>query len=47
VLFSFLAGLRAKEIAALTIANVTDDDGNVREEFTLSPQQTNTNGVPP
>ena len=40
VLFSFLAGLRAKEIAALTIANVTDEDANVREEFTLSPQQT-------
>ena len=40
VLFSFLAGLRAKEIAALTIANVTDEDGNVREEFTLSAQQT-------
>ena len=40
VLFSFLAGLRAKEIAALTIANVTDEDHNVREEFTLSPQQT-------
>ena len=40
VLFSFLAGLRAKEIAALTMANVTDEDGNVREEFTLSPQQT-------
>ena len=40
VLFSFLAGLRAKEIAALTQANVTDEDGNVREEFTLSPQQT-------
>ena len=35
VLFSFLAGLRAKEIAALTIANVTNEDGNVREEFTL------------
>ena len=40
VLFSFLAGLRAKEIAALTIANITDELGNVREEFTLSPQQT-------
>ena len=40
VLFSFLAGLRAKEIAALTQANVTDEQGNVREEFVLSPQQT-------
>ncbi len=40
VLISFLAGLRAKEIAALTLANVKDSDGNVREEFTLSPEQT-------
>ena len=40
VLVSHLAGLRAKEIAALTIANVIADDGNIREEFTLSPQQT-------
>ena len=40
VLFSFLAGLRAKEIAALTLAHVTDEDGNVCVEFTLSPQQT-------
>ena len=39
VLFSFLAGLRAKEIAALTLANVVADDGKVRDEFTLSPQQ--------
>lgn len=40
VLFSFLAGLRAKEIAALTQANVLGEDGRVREEFTLSPLQT-------
>ena len=40
VLVSFLAGLRAKEIAALTVANVLDDEGKVRAEFILSPQQT-------
>lgn len=37
---SFYAGLRAKEIAALTINNVLSDDGNIRDEFTLSAQQT-------
>jgi len=40
VLISFLAGLRAKEIAALTLANVKDSEGNVREEFSLLPEQT-------
>ena len=40
VLFSFLAGLRAKEIALLTVQNVRDEDGAIREEFVLSPQQT-------
>lgn len=40
VLVSFLAGLRAKEIAALTISNVRDEAGAIRDEFTLSPQQT-------
>ena len=40
VLVSHLAGLRAKEIAALTIGNVIADDGTIRDEFTLSPQQT-------
>ena len=40
VLVSFLAGLRAKEIAALTITNVRDEAGNIREDFTLSPEQT-------
>ena len=39
-MFSFLAGLRAKEIAALTVANIMDEDGKGREGFTLSPQQT-------
>ena len=40
VLISHLAGLRAKEIATLTIGNVLAEDGTIREEFTLSPQQT-------
>jgi len=40
VLVSHLAGLRAKEIAALTISNVLADDGTIREEFTLTPKQT-------
>jgi integrase/recombinase XerD len=40
VLTSFLAGLRAKEIAALTVSNVRDDAGAIRDEFTLSAQQT-------
>jgi integrase/recombinase XerD len=40
VLFSFLAGLRAKEIAALTVSNVRDEQGGIRDEFTLSPEQT-------
>jgi len=40
VLVSHLAGLRAKEIAALTIGNVLADDLTIREEFTLTPKQT-------
>ena len=39
VLFSFLAGLRAKEIALLTVSNVLGDNG-IRDEFVLSPLQT-------
>ena len=39
VLVSFYAGLRAKEIAALTVGNVFDEDGNVREQFILSAAQ--------
>jgi len=31
ILFSFYAGLRAKELAGLTQGNVFDEDGNVRE----------------
>ena len=37
---SHLAGLRAKEIAALTLANVRDDEAAVRSEFVLAPSQT-------
>ena len=40
VMVSFLAGLRAKEIAALTVTDVKDPDGNVSAEFVLTPEQT-------
>ena len=40
VAVSFMAGLRAKEIAALTIDNVRGEDGGIREEFVLSKEQT-------
>ena len=40
VAVSFMAGLRAKEIAALTIDNVRGDDGKIRDEFILSKEQT-------
>lgn len=40
VAFSFMAGLRAKEIAALTIDNVRDEFGKIREEFVLDKEQT-------
>ena len=39
ILTSFYAGLRAKEIAALTVGNVFDEGGNVREQFILSAAQ--------
>ena len=39
ILTSFYAGLRAKEIAALTVGNVFDEAGNVREQFILSAAQ--------
>ncbi len=39
VLFSFYAGLRAKEIAALTLGNVFDEVGAVRKQFILSAVQ--------
>ena len=39
ILTSFDAGLRAKEIAALTVGNVFDEEGNVRSQFILSAAQ--------
>ena len=39
ILFSFYAGLRAKEIAALKRGDVFDDEGNARTQFTLSAEQ--------
>ena len=36
---SFYAGLRAKEIAALSVGNVFDETGAVREQFILSAAQ--------
>ena len=38
-MISFYAGLRAKEIAALTLGNVFDDAGTVREQFILGTEQ--------
>ncbi|MDA9214866.1 site-specific integrase [Planktomarina temperata] len=37
---SYYAGLRAKEIAALTVGNLFDDTGAVREQFVLDSSQT-------
>ena len=39
ILFSFYAGLRAKEIAALKRGDVVDDEGVARTQFTLSAEQ--------
>ena len=39
IMVSFYAGLRAKEIAALTIGDVFDDAGAVREQFLLQATQ--------
>ncbi|EDM69598.1 Integrase [Roseobacter sp. AzwK-3b] len=39
MLFSFYAGLRAKEIAALKRGDVFDDQGAVRDQFILSAAQ--------
>jgi len=38
ILVSFYAGLRAKEIAALTVGNIFDEDGAFRTQFILSAQ---------
>lgn len=43
VQFSILAGLRAKELAALTVSDVFDADGTVRTQFTLGHSQTKGN----
>jgi integrase/recombinase XerD len=40
VMVSFLAGLRAKEIAALMLSDVIDAEGHIRSSFILSPEQT-------
>ena len=37
---SYYAGLRAKEIAALTVGDVYDEQGSVREQFVLDAVQT-------
>lgn len=39
ILTSFYAGLRAKEIAALTVGNVFDETGSVRAQFILNASQ--------
>ena len=39
VMVSFNAGLRAKEIAALTVGDVYDSDGTVRDQFVLQGKQ--------
>jgi integrase/recombinase XerD len=40
IMFSFLAGLRAKELAALTVDNVKDEKGEIQDEFLLAANQT-------
>ena len=40
LMLSWLAGMRAAEIAALSIGDVLDGDGGVRTEIMLKPQQT-------
>lgn len=40
LLFSLYTGLRAKEIAALRVGDVYDDEGGVRTQFTLTAAQT-------
>lgn len=39
IMVSFYAGLRAKEIAALTVGDVFDEEGAVREQFILQAAQ--------
>jgi len=45
IMVSFYLGLRAKEIAALTVGDVRGDDGQIRNQFTLDKFQTK-GGVP-
>lgn len=40
VLTSFLSGMRAIELASLTLGDVTEDGGRIRDEFTLKASQT-------
>jgi integrase/recombinase XerD len=40
VMVSFHLGLRAKEMAALTVGDVRGDDGQIRDQFTLDKTQT-------
>ena len=40
IMVSFHLGLRAKEIAALTVGDVRGDDGQIRSQFTLGAEQT-------
>ena len=40
IMVSFHLGLRAKEIAALTVGDVRGDDGQIRDQFTLDKTQT-------
>ena len=39
ILMSFLSGMRVGEIAALTIADVSNEDGTVKSEIRLSPNR--------
>lgn len=40
IMVSFHLGLRAKEIAALTVEDVRGEDGQIRRQFTLGAEQT-------
>jgi integrase/recombinase XerD len=40
IMVSFHLGLRAKEIAALSVGDVRGDDGQIRDQFTLDRSQT-------
>lgn len=40
LMYSFYAGLRAKEIAALKVGDVVDGDGTIKSQMYLKPDQT-------